>query len=100
MNEFEVKGKIFRIKKMNAIETLALKQYIDFDDFNSTLKFFNLILERIEYKMDNTWLQVKQGDDYYPCGIENDPIMIHGLISKFLSWLKSVFTKSEELKES
>ena len=96
MNEFEVNGKTFRIKKMNAIEILALRQHVDFENFSGTMKLFNLALEHIEHKVKESWIQVKQGNDYYPSGLEEDITLVNELISTFLNWLKSVFPKSSE----
>ena len=104
MKEFIVRGKTYRIKKMNAIEVLALKQHVDFEHFNGTYEFFKLVLERVEYKMNESqWLPVREVKDklvnYYPSGIEEDIDSLNEIIQTFMDWLKSVFQKSSESKE-
>ena len=96
MNEFEVKNFTYRIKRMNAIEVLAFQSQISFDKYEDVLKMYNEILEKIEVKLDNTWLNVKtKGKDiYYPSGIEDDVIAIQELVKHFLDYLKSVFQNS------
>lgn len=84
----------FRIKKMNAIEIFAMKTQIDFDNFNNAMNTFNLILENVEVKLDDTWLPVKEHSNYYPLGIENDIIAIDEISAEFMKQLKEVFRKS------
>lgn len=100
--EFEIEniGK-FRIKKMNAIEVLALQTNRSFDTVEKTEEFYNNILERIEYKANETWIPVKEPGYkvYYPVGIEDNVIAIESLVTHFLrDYLKPLFTNSGESK--
>lgn len=99
--EFKIKSRneVFRIKQMNAIETLALNTQISFQNIEKTTQLFNIVLERIEVKCGNDWLPVKEkGQDiFYPAGIENDVHAIDELITYFMNeYLKPIFTKSNE----
>lgn len=99
--EFQIKSRneVFRIKQMNAIETLALNTQISFQNMQKTTALFNIVLERIEVKCGNDWLPVKEKDQdvFYPSGIENDLNAIDELITYFMNdYLKPIFMKSNE----
>lgn len=99
--EFKIKSRneVFRIKQMNAIETLALNTQISFQNIEKTTQLFNIVLERIEVRCGNDWLPVKEKghDIFYPAGIENDVHAIDELITYFMNeYLKPIFTKSNE----
>ena len=98
ITETTIKNFTFRIKKMNVIELMALRSTISFDDTNKAQKTYNEMLERIELNVDEKWLQVKQGNDYYPASLEEDFELVEGLIKFFLQYLKSVFPKSNASK--
>lgn len=100
MEEFEINGNTFRIKKMNAIELLALRDQIVFDDFDSSEKAYLEILSKIEVKIkEDQWLQVRQGNNFYPIGIEDDIVSIEALVLKVIGYLKEVFRKSNSSKK-
>ena len=90
----------FRVKKMNAIELLALRAQIDFDDYKKTEKLYELILNNIEVEFNGQWLPIREERqngqaDYYPVGIEDDADAISELIQYFLKEvLMPVFMKS------
>lgn len=98
MTEFKIQqlDNTFRIKKMNAIDVLAFRTQIDFDDFSKAKHTYDIILENIEVKLNNDWLPVKAGkDEYYPAGIEENIEAVAQLIRYFMDeFLKPVFTKS------
>lgn len=94
MNEFVVKDFTFRIKRMNAIELLAIKSVIAFDNIKDLIETYSYLLEKIEVKVKDSWLQVKQGNNFYPAAIETDVEIIDSLITHILQYIKSVFTKS------
>lgn len=97
MKEFRVGNFNYRIKKMNAIQLLALRSSMNFDDSDKLQACFERFLENIEVQVkDDKWLQVKQGNDYYPANIEEDIDAIQELIHNFVKYIKSVFTKSSE----
>lgn len=101
--EFTIKSRegLFRTKKMNAIEMLALQTQIDFDNMKTTMSLYNDILERLEYKSGEIWLPVKEPDKdiYYPAGIEDDVLAIQDLISTFMNnFFKPAFQNSNESK--
>lgn len=103
MNEFKIDSSNldFRIKKMNAIETLALKMTLDNSTMSNTIKSFKTILEYIEVKCDDSWLPAKmEGREvYFPTELENDIVAINELLEYFMgTYLKSVFQKSSESK--
>lgn len=81
----------FRIKKMNAIEVLALQTVFDVDDYSKTLKCFETILEKIEVKIGEQWVTVKDGNNYYPVDIENNIEVIKELVAYFMRYMKEVF---------
>ena len=65
MENLIVNEKEFRIKKMNAVELLALRSQIDFEDYNSTKTLYNTLLENMEVKINEKWLPVKEGNNFY-----------------------------------
>ena len=92
----------FRIKPMNAIETLAIRTQISLKDMRSAMKFYTTILEHIEVEIGGKWLPVKtEGREiYYPDGIENDVRAVDELMQYFTKeYLEPVFTKSRESKD-
>lgn len=97
MESFVVDGKTYRIKQMNAVELLAMRASIDFSSVEAISKSYYAILERMEVEVKGSWLQVKQGNDYYPADLENNVGVVEQLISKFVGYLSDVFTKSGEL---
>lgn len=96
MNSITIKEQEYRIKKMNAIELLALRTQISFDTLDTATKLYSTVLERIEVKAGDKWLQVKQTnkDIYFPAGIEDDIETIEALLDYALSYFQSVFRKS------
>lgn len=91
----------YRIKKMNAIELLAMQTQMDFDSFDNAVKCYDTILEKIEVKMKDNWLQVKETGKnlYYPASVEEDFDTVAQLIKYFMDYMKSVFLKSNESNE-
>lgn len=81
----------FRIKKMNAIEVLALQTVFDVDDYSKVLACFETILEKIEVKIGEQWVTVKDGNNYYPVDIENNIEVIKELVAYFMRYMKEVF---------
>ena len=81
---------------MNAIELLALRSQIDFNNYESSLKLYNILLEKVEVKAGDRWIQVKDGNIFVPAGIENDFKTVEALIEFVLEYLKSVFMKSND----
>lgn len=100
--EFKIKSRpeLFRIKRMNAIETLAIRTNISTKDVDATTKLFENILERIEVQFnDDKWLpvKIKDQDAYFPADIEHDYKAIDELIKYFtFEFLAKVFQKSNE----
>lgn len=90
----------YRIKKMNAIEMLAMQSQISFNSAKESQECYEQMLERIEVQCQDKWLPVKEADKdvYYPADIENDFYVIQELISFFMQWLKDVFQKSNGSK--
>lgn len=101
MEEFKISGReqIFRIKKMNAIEVFSLRAIIGYDTYENAMNSVNVLLEKVEVKCGESWLQVKQGDVYYPNGIEDDYGAIEELVFKVNDYLRQVFQKSRESKK-
>lgn len=95
----ELNGCTFRVRKMNAIEALALKTASSLDNTVAAMTFFNDVLERLEVSVADKWLPVKEvgRDIYYPADIENDGETIKKLVEFFMNeFLKPFFTKSAE----
>lgn len=89
----------FRVKKMNAIEALALRTASSIESPKEAIKFFNEILERMEVQVSDKWLPVKEKsvEAYYPAGIEDDLPTIQALVDFFMTeFLQPLFTKSAE----
>ena len=98
MENFTLNNNEFRIKKMNAIEVLAMRTQISFDTLEETMKFYNMLLEKVEVKCADKWIQVKDGENYYPAGIEDDIQVIDEIIKHVMDYLKTVFQKSNASK--
>ena len=99
--EFKIDGYdfVFRIARMNAIEVLALRTQLNFKSVETATKLFETYLEHIEVKLGDQWLKVKDGNDYYPSGIEEDYDAIKKLVDYFSNnFLIPVFQKSNESK--
>lgn len=96
--EYIVKNRNFRIKKMNAIELLAIQSQASFEDLTKTEQFFYLVLEKTEVEIKGQWLPVKEKNKniFYPKDVEQDVDTIKELISHFTEYLKDVFLKSNE----
>lgn len=100
--EFNIKrrNELFRIKESISPTTLlALRTTIDFNDFNSTKKLYDFILEHIEVKIKESWLNVKEKgrEVYFPGDITNNLFDLDELIQYFLKeYLQPLFTKSNE----
>lgn len=101
METLKLDNNEYRIKKMNAIQTLAIQTQISFDNVDTTEKCYNTILEMLEVKFsEDKWLPVKEKDKqiYLPTGIEDNIESIEALIKYGLSYLKDVFHKSNKSK--
>lgn len=99
MNEFTIDSLEynFRIKKLNAIEALALRSQIDFSSTSSVEALYYQILEKIEVHVANQWLPVKEAGKniFYPADIENDIVAVQELIKYFINeYLMPLFMKS------
>lgn len=96
---YEYNGQVYRIKKMNAIEALALRSASDMKTVSGAKQFFSEVFERLEVQVGDKWLPVKQKDRevYLPDGIENDFNGVQVLIEFFMKeFLTPFFEKSVE----
>lgn len=92
-------GNTYRIKKMNAIEALALRSASDMKTVATAKQFFIDVLERLEVQVGEKWLPVKQANTnvYLPSGIEDDFTAIQTLVEFFMKeFLTPFFKKSVE----
>ena len=96
MKELTIKENTYRIKQMNAIELLSIQTCIDLSNVDEAINTYNFILERLEVKIKDQWLPVKEKnkDIFYPADVENDFETLQKLITHFLSYIKEVFQKS------
>lgn len=97
--EIKIGEFVYRIRKMNAIEFLALKEKMDFSSVETTERMFKNVLEKLEVHMNNDqWLPVKEKDQeiYYPAGIEDDIDTMNRLLQFGMEYIKSVFMRSLE----
>mgnify|MGYP003297080894 CR=1 FL=1 len=87
----------FRVAIKNGIEALAMRHYIINMDNGDVENSYNKILEHIEYNIDkDSWIKVKDGNNYYPNGIEQDAQSLLELINYFYSYLYEFFTNSNK----
>ena len=98
--EITINNNKYRIKKMNALEVLAFRGRMTLlnDSVEETTKIYEEMLSQIEVNINDKWLQVKQGSNYYPAGLEDDFETIEQLVLFMVRYLKEVFQKSNELK--
>ena len=94
MKEFETNGFTFRVKKMNAIELLALQDQINFDNYEASIQTYNTLLEHCEVKIKEQWLQTYKDKNYYPIELEENVSMLKDVIRNMIAYLKEVFQKS------
>lgn len=99
--EFTIKSyeNLFRIKKMNAIEVLALRSQIDFENFDKAFDAYMTILEKLEVKVADSWVPVKEKGKniYFPMGIEDNLPAIEELLNTFTyKYYLPLFKKSAE----
>lgn len=95
----EYKDNIYRIKKMNAIEALALRTASDMKSVAGAKQFFIDVLERMEVQVGEKWLPVKQQNTnvYLPDGIQDDFIGVQKLTEFFMEeFMTPFFEKSVE----
>lgn len=97
----KINGNEYRIKTMNAIELMALRSQIDFDDYEKVLKMYEIMLEKLEVEINGKWLPVKTPGTniYIPSGLENDVETTEKLIMYVMEYVKSVFMKSDVSKK-
>lgn len=96
---FEYNNNTFRIKKMNAIEALALRSASDMTTVAGAKQFFTDVLERLEVQAHEQWLPVKQEGKnvYLPDGIQDDFDGVQALVKFFMKeFLTPFFEKSVE----
>lgn len=101
MNTIDIGEHTYRIKKMNAIELLALSTQVSFDTLDKTLDGYAAFLERLEVLVrDDDWVEVKEKgkEKYHPVGIENDFSAVQSLLNFFMGYLQEVFIKSGKSK--
>lgn len=94
MEEFTLQDYTFRIKKMNALELMALRDQIGFDSYDASLHTYNIILENVEVKVKTDWIQVKQKENFYPAGLEENVKLVSDICMNMIQYIKEVFTKS------
>lgn len=100
MEKLKYKEHEYKMKDMNAIEIMAMQSQMSFDNYEKTENFYKLLLEKMEVKINDKWLPVKEKgrEIYYPDGIENDIEAIGNMLTYCSKYLKSVFPKSNESK--
>lgn len=87
----------FRIKRLNAVEILALRTQFQLKNYEKSLSFFNLILSKIEVNAGDGWLTVYDGNNFFPAEAETNFALVDGLTGYFLeNVLTKVFRKSGE----
>lgn len=95
----EYKDNAYRIKKMNAIEALALRTASDMKSVAGAKQFFTDVLERMEVQVGEKWLPVKQENTnvYLPDGIQDDFVGVQKLTEFFMKeFMTPFFEKSVE----
>lgn len=93
------KDNAYRIKKMNAIEALALRTASDMKSVVGAKQFFTDVLERMEVQVGEKWLPVKQENTnvYLPDGIQDDFVGVQKLTEFFMEeFMTPFFEKSVE----
>ena len=98
---FEIKSypNKFRVKKINALELMALRTQIDFSNIEQNIKTYSYILEHLEVEISRVWSPVKEvgKDVFLPMGLEDNVDAMNELITWFLlNVIKKAFMKSEE----
>lgn len=88
----------FRVGLKNGIEAVSMRYCLmGLNDAKNTTKIFEEILEHIEYRIDkDNWIKVKDGNNYYPNGIEQNGRAIEELVVKFMSYLEDFFQDSNK----
>ena len=88
----------FRVAIKNGIEAVSLKFCIMLGESHEKMaQNFETILEHIEYRIDkDEWIKVKDGKNYYPAGIENNPMAIMDLVEEFMKFLNDFFQESNK----
>ena len=79
-------GVEFRTKDISPVDILTIFTTSDFSDFKKTKDTFNYILENIEVKQGELWMEVKHPgrEVYMPIGIENNIIALNELTGWFM----------------
>lgn len=101
METFKINEYTFRLKKMNAIDVLAIQTQVRMNSVENSRNFFKTALENIEVQVtDDKWLPVKMDgrEIYNPEEVTENASLLNELISHFLTELEKVFQKSNESK--
>lgn len=96
-----IPGVEFRIKKMNALETLAMQNIMNFSTMENTMKTYSTILQYVEVKVGEKWIDVfnKKTGEMLPVSLNEDVKQVNDLITFFLKeYLIPVFQKSNKSK--
>ena len=101
MENLIIDDKEFRIRKMNAIELMALRTQLSFSNFEEAINTYSTLMENLEYHFKDKWLPVKEKgrNIFYPNGIEEDINAISQMLEYVLDYFKSVFPKSSKSNE-
>lgn len=89
----------FRFKKMSPIDILAISNDIEMyagnNDSEVYKKYLIAVLENTEVKINNSWLPVKEGGNYYPAYIQDDIRGLREIVNKFfVDVIKPIFIDS------
>lgn len=97
--EFTVRDMTYRVKKLSATRVLAIRTQADFSSVDKAENFFNALLECLEVKIDESWLNVKTPgmNSLTPVSLENDPTYVKELCEMFTEkYLQPLFHESSK----
>lgn len=97
--EFEVRGDLYRVKKLSAVRALAIRSQADFSSVEKAEQFFNTLLECLEVKINDVWLDVKAkgSNTYCPIELSTNPMLVKELCETFTEkYLYPLFHESSE----
>ena len=97
--EFSVRGFEFRVKKLNSIRILAIRSQADFSSVDKAEAFFSSLLECLEVRSNECWLEVKAKNNPHciPVELETNPLLVKEVCEAFTEqYLYPLFHESRE----
>ena len=99
LEEFQVKNcdLKFRFEKFKPVQLLSFANNLTFTDFKVSEELYDKILNKTQCLLEGNWVNIKNGDSFWPQYLEERIDILQSIITKFLvEFLSPVFQNSTE----